>query len=187
MLGKDRALHRAIDLVRNASDASPHRLIPQAVVLPRSRIALHRTCSTTHLGLAGVLKEIAGRLADEDEAQVGTICRGAAGDRGLLHPERVVSATREVRSALEARPAEACRSANRTCEMGLRHAAARSQESFVFPLEELSRPTASPHEAPTYAAAGDSSADNRRFELDGADSMSPVSASPRTSQGRDRG
>jgi len=36
LLGKDRVLHRAIDLVRYASDASPYRLTPQVVVQPRS-------------------------------------------------------------------------------------------------------------------------------------------------------
>jgi D-lactate dehydrogenase len=36
LLGKDRVLHRAIDLVRYASDASPYRLMPQVVVQPRS-------------------------------------------------------------------------------------------------------------------------------------------------------
>ncbi len=34
-LGADRVLTRALDLVRYASDASPYRLIPQAVVAPR--------------------------------------------------------------------------------------------------------------------------------------------------------
>src|SRR5580704_9405638 len=33
LLGKDKVLHRAIDLVRYASDASPYRLTPQVVVL----------------------------------------------------------------------------------------------------------------------------------------------------------
>jgi D-lactate dehydrogenase len=36
LLGKEKVLHRAIDLVRYASDASPYRLIPQVVVLPRN-------------------------------------------------------------------------------------------------------------------------------------------------------
>jgi D-lactate dehydrogenase len=36
LLGKDRVLHRAIDLVKYASDASPYRLTPQVVVLPRT-------------------------------------------------------------------------------------------------------------------------------------------------------
>src|SRR5438128_2807011 len=35
LLGEDRVLARAIDLVRYASDASPYRLIPKAVVVPR--------------------------------------------------------------------------------------------------------------------------------------------------------
>ncbi len=34
-LGQDQVLHRATDLVRYASDASPYRLIPKAVVRPR--------------------------------------------------------------------------------------------------------------------------------------------------------
>jgi hypothetical protein len=83
---------------------------------------------------------IADHLADEVEVPIGTICCGTAGDRGLLHPELVVSATREITSVLNARPAEAYLSANRTCEMGLQHATGRPYESFVFLLVELSRP-----------------------------------------------
>ena len=36
LLGEDRVLHRLIDLVRYASDASPYRMIPQIVVMPRT-------------------------------------------------------------------------------------------------------------------------------------------------------
>ena len=36
LIGGDQVLHRAIDLVRYASDASPYRLIPQVVVTPRT-------------------------------------------------------------------------------------------------------------------------------------------------------
>src|SRR5689334_15376922 len=35
LLGDDRVLSRAIDLIRYASDASPYRLFPQAVVMAR--------------------------------------------------------------------------------------------------------------------------------------------------------
>jgi D-lactate dehydrogenase len=118
-----------------------HDLLPNlAIARTLRRVALHPTCSTTHLGLAGVLKQIAGCMADEVEVPVGTTCCGTAGDRGLLHPELVVSATREVKSILDAQPADAYISANRTCEMGLRHATGRPYESFIFLLEELSRP-----------------------------------------------
>src|SRR5258706_674301 len=36
LIGADQVLHRAIDLVRYASDASPYLLIPQVVVTPRT-------------------------------------------------------------------------------------------------------------------------------------------------------
>src|SRR5580658_8653567 len=36
LIGGDQVLHRAIDLIRYASDASPYRLIPQVVVTPRT-------------------------------------------------------------------------------------------------------------------------------------------------------
>ena len=35
LLGKDRVLTRVIDLVRYASDASPYRLLPKAVVMAK--------------------------------------------------------------------------------------------------------------------------------------------------------
>jgi D-lactate dehydrogenase len=55
-------------------------------------------------------------------------------------PELVVSATRDAKAVLDTRPADAYISANRTCEMGLLHATGRPYQSFVFLLEELSRP-----------------------------------------------
>jgi hypothetical protein len=79
-------------------------------------------------------------LADTTVVPVGTTCCGTAGDRGLLHPELVVSATRDEKAGLEASAAQAYLSANRTCEMGLRHATGQPYESFIFPLEELTRP-----------------------------------------------
>jgi D-lactate dehydrogenase len=104
------------------------------------RVAVHPTCSTTHLELTSALCDIASALADQVDLPVGTTCCGTAGDRGLLHPELVVSATREEKTALGAQPAQAYLSANRTCEMGLQQATGRPYESFIFLLEELTRP-----------------------------------------------
>jgi len=36
LIGQDQVLHRISDLIRYASDASPYRYLPQAVVLPRT-------------------------------------------------------------------------------------------------------------------------------------------------------
>jgi D-lactate dehydrogenase len=116
-------------------------LLPKLTIRRKlGRIAVHPTCSITHLQLAAALKQIGTHMANEVEVPIGTTCCGTAGDRGLLHPELVVSATREVKAILDAHPADAYISANRTCEMGLRHATGRPYESFVFLLEELSRP-----------------------------------------------
>jgi D-lactate dehydrogenase len=108
------------------------------------RIAVHPTCSMTHLGLGPALHEIAEAMGREVFTPIGTTCCGTAGDRGLLHPELVLSATREEVAGLEAWPADAYVSANRTCEMGLRHASGRPFESFVFLLEALTRPAGAP-------------------------------------------
>src|SRR6202522_2652618 len=47
LLGSENVLHRAIDLVRYASDGSPYRLVPQVVVQPRTTddiVKLFRYC-----------------------------------------------------------------------------------------------------------------------------------------------
>ena len=118
------------------------QLLPALTVSRRvGRAAVHPTCSMAHLGLTKTLERLAARLADEVLVPAGTTCCGTAGDRGLLHPELVVSATRDEKAGLDATPAQAYLSANRTCEMGLRQATGRPYESFVFLLEELTRPT----------------------------------------------
>src|ERR1700759_1609629 len=43
LLGPGRVLHRAIDLVRYASDASPYRYIPQAVIVAQNVEDVART------------------------------------------------------------------------------------------------------------------------------------------------
>jgi D-lactate dehydrogenase len=104
------------------------------------RVVIHPTCSMNHLGTSSQLSEIASSLAVEVEVPIGDTCCGTAGDRGLLHPELVLSGTRDTKAVVDAKPADAYLSANRTCEMGLLHATGRPYESFVFLLEELSRP-----------------------------------------------
>jgi hypothetical protein len=51
----------------------------------------------------------------------------------------VVSATRDEKAGLDACPARAYLSANRTCEMGLRHATGQPYESFIFLLGRTSQ------------------------------------------------
>jgi D-lactate dehydrogenase len=118
-----------------------HQLLPSLQINRKlNRAVVHPTCSTIHLGLEDKLIEIVSALADEVIVPIGTTCCGTAGDRGLLHPELVVSATREEKAHLDAHPAEVYLSANRTCEMGLQQATGMPYESFIFTLEEMTRP-----------------------------------------------
>jgi D-lactate dehydrogenase len=122
-----------------------HDLLPALHISRRVKtVAVHPTCSTTHLGLTSTLEAIAGQLGENVLVPVGASCCGTAGDRGLLHPELVVSATREEKAALDEQPADRYVSANRTCEMGMRQATGKPYESFVFLLDELTRPEPTP-------------------------------------------
>jgi D-lactate dehydrogenase len=134
-----KARHEKIHIVDSV--AWCRDLMPALEIKRRlGKVILHPTCSMTHLGLADAFKEIAGHIAAEVEIPIGTTCCGTAGDRGLLHPEIVVSATREEAAVARDSTADAYLSANRTCEMGMRHATGRPYESFIFSLEACTRP-----------------------------------------------
>jgi D-lactate dehydrogenase len=127
---------RMIDATEWCRDLLPALSVRKEI----GKAVLHPTCSMTHLKLTGALHEVASSVATEVEVPLGAACCGTAGDRGLLHPELVRSATREERASVEQHLADIYLSANRTCEMGMRHATGRPYESFVFALERQSRP-----------------------------------------------
>jgi hypothetical protein len=90
-----------------------HQLLPSLHIKRKlASAAVHPTCSTIDLDLEEKLNEIAGAVADEVIVPIGTTCCGTAGDRGWLHPELVISATREVQAHLDAHPAEVYLSAH---------------------------------------------------------------------------
>jgi D-lactate dehydrogenase len=148
-LGLAEDVHRYLDPVRKARHEKIRiidsiswclELMPSLTVKQKlGRVILHPTCSMAHLGLTDDLKEIAEHIATDVEIPIGTTCCGTAGDRGLLHPELVKSATREEAAVARSLDADAYLSANRTCEMGMRHATGRPYESFIFSLEECTR------------------------------------------------
>jgi D-lactate dehydrogenase len=102
-------------------------------------VAVHPTCSTRHLGLERGLREVAGAIADEVAQPVTATCCGMAGDRGLLHPELAASATAEEAAELTGSGHDAYLCSNRTCEIALQRATGAAYESFVIPLELVSR------------------------------------------------
>jgi D-lactate dehydrogenase len=70
-------------------------------------------------------------------------CCGFAGDRGFLHTELTQSATAEEADEVRASNFDAYLGSNRTCEIGLNLATGKNYESFVYLLEELTRPNMS--------------------------------------------
>lgn len=106
------------------------------------RIAVHPPCSGEHMGTTEALIQLAGACGDA-EVPAGAACCGTAGDRVMLHPELVESATREEREGLDAGNYDAFVSANRTCEMGLQMIAEKPFESIAALLERASRPKVS--------------------------------------------
>ncbi len=119
-----------------------HDHLLERLELPRKlgSAVVHPTCSSRHLGLSGKLIAIASSIADEVVVPAASGCCGMAGDRGLLHPELPESALRDVALELDGREFEACVSSNRTCEIALQEVTGRPYASFVFALEELTRP-----------------------------------------------
>ncbi|MEZ2189214.1 FAD-binding and (Fe-S)-binding domain-containing protein [Corynebacterium sp. CCM 9204] len=107
------------------------------------RVAVHPTCSTTHMGINDDLVALVGKVADEVVVPDKATCCGTAGDRGLLHPELLESATREERSALTGH-FDAFVSDNRTCEMGLEMIAGKPYQNVACLLEKASRPVVTP-------------------------------------------
>ena len=107
------------------------RKVPEAV--------LHPGCSAAKLGIDKALGKVAAAVATRVHTPCGAGCCGTAGDRGLLHPELVVSATREEVGDLLS-PSAVHLGSNRTCEMGLSQRTGRPYESAVFVLEEVTRP-----------------------------------------------
>lgn len=104
------------------------------------KVAVHPNCSTRHMLIADDLVELVQLAATEVVVPDGATCCGTAGDRGLLHPELVESATREERTSLAGVDFAAYVSDNRTCEMGLEMIAGHPYEHIAQYLERASRP-----------------------------------------------
>ncbi len=128
-----------VEVIDSVEWAHDHLLPALDVKRKLGSMAVHPTCSTTHMGLRGKLEGVAAALAEEVVVPIGTTCCGMAGDRGLLHPELPPSALRDQAAQLEGRDLDACVCSNRTCELALQQVTGRAYGSFVFELERLTR------------------------------------------------
>ena len=137
---ENRERHEQLEILDSIAWAK--RLLPELDVKQQLRsVAVHPTCSTRHAGLEWEFRRIAGAMAEEVVQPIRATCCGMAGDRGMLHPELTASATSEQAAELAGSDHDAYLCSNRTCEIGLQGGTGRAYESFLIPLERITRPT----------------------------------------------
>jgi D-lactate dehydrogenase len=120
------------------------RVLPKLEILRKAASAVvHPSCSINHLKLASKLHALAAAMAERAVTPAAHGCCGFAGDRGFLHTELTQSATAEEADEVRASNFDAYLGSNRTCEIGLNLATGKNYESFVYLLEELTRPNMS--------------------------------------------
>lgn len=117
------------------------RLLPKLCLQRKTgSVVIHPSCSASHLKLGNKLQALAAAMADEVVTPAAAGCCGFAGDRGFLHPELTRSATTAEAEEARTRRFDAYLGSNRTCEIGLNLATGKDYVSFIYLLEELTRP-----------------------------------------------
>ena len=104
---------------------------------------IHPSCSANHLKLGTKLHALAAAMSHEAVTPAAAGCCGFAGDRGFLHPELTRSATAAEAEEVGKRTFDAYLGSNRTCEIGLNLGTGRDYASFIYLLEEVTRPAES--------------------------------------------
>lgn len=104
--------------------------------LPRT-VALHPTCSTRAMGLAGQMAELAGRCAERVVVPKGINCCGFSGDKGFHRPELNASALAGLREQIA--DCDEGYSVSRTCEIGLTLHGGKTYRNILYLVEEASR------------------------------------------------
>jgi D-lactate dehydrogenase len=137
---ENRRRHQNLTILDSVTWADEY-LIPHLEIKKKARsITAHPTCSMHTLGVDKTLRKIAAILSERPFFPLTSTCCAFAGDRGLLHEELTKSATREEAAELKGRSLDLYVSANRTCEVGMEHATQAPYESFLYALEEITRP-----------------------------------------------
>jgi D-lactate dehydrogenase len=128
---------RIVDCVAFAHDD----LLPRLKVNHKLRsVALHPACSLVKMNLTAKLEAIARACSQEVFIPPSSGCCGFAGDRGLLVPELTSEATRQQAAEIREQSFEGYFSSSRTCELGMSRAVGETYRSFLYLLEQATRP-----------------------------------------------
>jgi len=128
---------QVLDSVRFAHDTLLPRL---AIIRQLASVALHPVCSLIKLGLVTELKSIVAACSQKAVVPPSAGCCGFAGDRGYLVPELTASATRQEAAEVRAGNFDGHYSSSRTCEIGMTRATGSVYRSYLYLLEQASRP-----------------------------------------------
>ena len=117
------------------------QLLPKLTVRHQANsVALHPVCSVIKMNLSPKLEAVARACSRSVTVPISAGCCGFAGDRGFLLPELTDSATRREAEELAAVQFDGFFSSSRTCEIGMTRATHRLCRSFMFLLEQTTRP-----------------------------------------------
>lgn len=100
-------------------------------------VAVHVTCSTRLMGLAGTLVNVAGLCAEKVVVPEGVGCCGFAGDKGMTNPELNAYALRKLRG--QVKDIAVGYSNSRTCEIGLQHNSGIPYVSIIYLVNACTR------------------------------------------------
>ncbi|HSB69543.1 MAG TPA: FAD-binding and (Fe-S)-binding domain-containing protein [Candidatus Methylomirabilis sp.] len=117
------------------------QLLPRLAIKRKvGSVALHPVCSVVKMNLSPKLEGIARACSQEVLVPLQTGCCGFAGDRGFLFPELTESATRREAAEVTAGRHDGCFSSSRTCEIGMTRATGQIYRSYLYLLEQATRP-----------------------------------------------
>jgi D-lactate dehydrogenase len=134
----NRKYHAQLTIVDSIAWAHDRLLARLDIQRKVASAVVHPSCSANHLQLDKKLHALAAAMANRAVTPDSVGCCAFAGDRGFLHPE--LTATVEEAAEVRAAEYDAYLGSNRTCEIGMNLATRKNYMSFVYLLEELTRP-----------------------------------------------
>ncbi|MBJ2162130.1 MAG: (Fe-S)-binding protein, partial [Muribaculaceae bacterium] len=103
-------------------------------------IAVHITCSSRRMGLAGKIIELASKCSSKVTVPAEVGCCGFAGDKGFTFPELNAWGLRKLKPELDAAGALFGYSNSRTCEIGLTANSGIPYKSIAYLVNDCTEP-----------------------------------------------
>ena len=103
-------------------------------------IAVHITCSSRRMGLAGKIVELASKCSSKVTVPAEVGCCGFAGDKGFTFPELNTWGLRKLKPEIDAAGALFGYSNSRTCEIGLTANSGIPYKSIAYLVDDCTEP-----------------------------------------------